>query len=101
MINLQPDQIITAEIDKLLLRAQLSPEILQTIKSSLNADTKTGELYKWAHLTLLSCECVSGMPELALPGAIAMELFALAADIFDDIQDQDNEDLPWRPNPRC
>jgi len=25
-----------------------------------------------------------------------MELSALAADIFDDIQDQDNDDLPWR-----
>ena len=28
-----------------------------------------------------------------------MELSALAADIFDDIQDQDNDDLPWRQIP--
>jgi len=28
-----------------------------------------------------------------------MELYALAADILDDIQDQDNNDLPWRKVP--
>lgn len=98
-MNVQLDHVIAAKINEILIRAQLSPEMLQIIKSSLNADSKTGELYKWAHLTLLSCECVSGIPELALPGAIAMELFALAADIFDDIQDQDNTELPWRKLP--
>lgn len=45
------------------------------------------------------CECVSGVSETALTGAIAMELSALAADIFDDIQDQDNDELPWRQIP--
>jgi len=93
------DQAISLGIDDILTRAQLSPEILGMINSSLNADSKTCELFKWAHLTLLSCECVSGVPELALPGAIAMEFFALAADIFDDIQDQDNDELPWRKLP--
>lgn len=93
------DQAISQEISKVLTRAQLSPEMLLMISTSVNADNKTGELYKWAHLTLLSCECVSGAHAVALPGAIAMELFALAADIFDDIQDQDNDDLPWRKLP--
>ncbi|OLN25883.1 polyprenyl synthetase family protein [Desulfosporosinus metallidurans] len=98
-MNIQLDQIIAIEIDKILTRAQLSPEMLIMINSSLNADSKTGELFKWAHLTLMNCECVSGVSEVALPGAIAMELSALAADIFDDIQDQDNDDLPWRQIP--
>ena len=98
-MNFQLDQVIMAEIDKILTRAQLSTEMIVLIKSSLNADSETGELFKWAHLTLMNCECVSGVPEVALPGAIAMELFALAADVFDDIQDQDNDDLPWRKIP--
>lgn len=93
------DQVISSEIAGILSKAQLSPEMLRMINSSLNADCKTGELYKWAHLTLMNSECVSGVSEVALPGAIAMELAALAADIYDDIQDQDNDDLPWRQIP--
>lgn len=98
-MNIQLDHVITAKIDEILMRAQLSTEMTQMIKSSLNAESKNGELFKWAHLTLMSCECVGGDSEVALPGAIAMELSALAADIFDDIQDQDNDDLPWRQIP--
>ena len=96
---MQTDQVISAKIHEMLTRAQLSPEMLQMINSSLNAESGAGELYKWARLTLMNCECVSGVPEVALPGAIAMELSALAADIFDDIQDQDNDDVPWRKIP--
>lgn len=98
-MNLQLDQAISREINNILTRAQLSPEMLRMINTSLNADNKNGELFKWAHLTLLSCDCVGGVNEVALPGAIAMEFFALAADIFDDIQDQDNDNLPWRKLP--
>lgn len=99
MNNFQMDQVISAKINETLRRAQLSPEMLRIINISLNADSKTGEMFKWAHLTLMNCECVCGVTEVALPGAIAMELSALAADIFDDIQDQDNDDLPWRQIP--
>jgi len=98
-MNIQLDQVITADITKILTRAQLSSEMIVMINSSLNADSETGELFKWAHLTLMNCECVSGISEVALPGAIAMELSALAIDIFDDIQDQDHDDLPWRQIP--
>lgn len=95
-MSLQVDETISTGINEILIKAQLNEEMLHMIKSSLNADSQTVELFPWANLTLLSCECVSGETEVALPGAIAMELFALAADIFDDIQDQDNDDLPWR-----
>lgn len=98
-MNLQLDQAITVDINKILTRSQLSTEMIAMINSSLNADSETGELFKWAHLTLMNCECVSGLSEVALPGAIAMELSALAIDIFDDIQDQDHDDLPWRKIP--
>jgi len=98
-MSLQLDHVITEEINKIITRAQLSSEMIVMINSSLNADSETGELFKWAHLTLMTCECVSGVSEVALPGAIAMELSALAIDIFDDIQDQDHDDLPWRQIP--
>ncbi len=100
-MKLQLDQAISVGINEILTNAQLSTEMIRMIKSSLNADSKTGELFKWAHLTFLSCECVNGVKEVVLPGAIAMELFALAADIFDDIQDQDNDKLPWRKIPNA
>lgn len=100
-MNLQLDQAISVEINEILTRAQLSTEMIRMIKSSLNADSKTGELFKWAHLTFLSSNCVSGVNDVVLPGAIAMEFFALAADIFDDIQDQDNDELPWRKIPNA
>jgi competence protein ComQ len=93
------DQAILGGIKDNLSRNQLSPEMLQMINSSLNADNKNVELFKWAHLVLMSCECVGGSSDTAIPGAIAMELAALAADIYDDIQDQDNDDLPWRQIP--
>ena len=71
-MNIQLDQAITAKIEEILTRSQLSAEMIQMIKSSLNADSKNGELFKWAHLTLMNCECVSGANEGALPGAIAI-----------------------------
>lgn len=94
------NQAISEGINVILDRAQLSSEMLQIIKTSLNVDSKNnGKMFKWAHLTLLNCECVGGEIGFALSGAIAMELAALAADIYDDIQDQDNDDLPWRQIP--
>lgn len=98
----QLDHDINAKINEILGRAQLSTEILQMIHSSLDAKSSNEEPFKWAHLTIMSCECAGGDSEVALSGAIAMELAGLAADIFDDIQDQDNDDLPWRQiSPAC
>lgn len=90
------NQEIIKEINELIVKKQINQELLNLVKTSLNAESITDELFPWANLTFLSCECVSGTPEVALPGAIGVELFALAADIFDDIQDQDNESQPWR-----
>ncbi|NBJ14096.1 MAG: polyprenyl synthetase [Dehalobacter sp. 4CP] len=100
-MNLQLDQIIYTKIDRILKTYGLSAEMIRMIQTSLNADSPTGELFKWVHLTRMSCECTGGNAEAALPGGIGMEFFALAADIFDDIQDKDHEDLPWRRIPEA
>jgi len=94
-VNLQLDRIIYTKIDRILKTYALSAEMVRMIQTSLNADSPTGELFKWVHLTGMSCECTGGDVEAALPGGIGMEFFALAADIFDDIQDKDHDDLPW------
>lgn len=96
MAEFNTDQAISTEIEKFLIKAELSQEMSGLIRSSLNAAHMGGELFRWAHLTLRSCECACGIPQVALPGALAMEFFALAADILDDIQDQDNDKMPWR-----
>jgi competence protein ComQ len=100
-MKFQLDQLIFQKIDRIIGTAGLSAEMEQMIRNSLNADCPTGELFKWAYLTCMSCECAGGEPEEALPGAIAMEFFALAADILDDIQDRDNDDMPWRRIPEA
>ena len=98
-MNFQVDQYFFREIDGLFDKTRLDPEMERLVRVSLNADCTNGEYFRWANLTLLSCECVGGELEDVLPGAIGMELFALASDIFDDIQDQDNEEMPWRQIP--
>lgn len=92
----QFNQVIYEEINKTLVKAELSAEMTQLIKSAINTESRDKELFPWANLTLLTCESIDTVPETAMPGAIGMELFALAADIFDDIQDQDNDNAPWR-----
>jgi len=100
-MSLQLDQSIFQSIENILNKSGVGAEMRRMIQGSLNAEAPTGEPFKWAHLTLLACECAGGTAEIALPGAVAMEFFALAADIFDDIQDQDHDDLPWRRIPEA
>ena len=77
----------------------LDLEMRKLIISCWEESLKTADPYKWAKLTFFSSELFTGDEEKVLPGALAMELFALAADIFDDIQDQDNHQMPWRKIP--
>ncbi|EGW41280.1 polyprenyl synthetase family protein [Desulfosporosinus sp. OT] len=93
------DQIIEKEIKLLLTESGLSKDVVNIINSWLNANYRIKGKYGWAQLTLMTCDSTGGGLEAGLRGAVAMELYALAADILDDIQDQDNNDLPWRKVP--
>lgn len=93
------DQIIGKELKLLLSKSGLSKGILNIINSWLDSNFEIKGRYGWAQLTLMTCESVGGSIEVGLQGAVVMELYALAADILDDIQDQDNDDLPWRKVP--
>jgi len=93
------DQIVAIEIERLLTQSELSLEVVTIINSWLDYSFGTKGRFVFAQLTLAICNSVGGELEVGLKGAIAMELYALAADILDDIQDQDNHDLPWRKVP--
>lgn len=93
------DQIIAKEIKLLLTRSGLSKGVVSIINSWLDSNFRIKGRYGWAQLTLITCDSTGGSLEVGLQGAVAMELYALAADILDDIQDQDNNDLPWRKVP--
>lgn len=93
------DGNIAKEIELLLRGSGLGEGAASIIKDWLEAGFKSKGRYAWAQLTLISCESTGGVLEDGLPGAVAMELYALAADILDDIQDQDNNSLPWRKVP--
>ena len=93
------DQIIAKEIKLLLTESGLSEGVVCIINSWLDSNFRIKGRYGWAQLTLLTCDSTGGFLEVGLQGAVAMELYALAADILDDIQDQDNNDLPWRKVP--
>lgn len=52
--------------------------------------------YKFGELTLLHFEMFNGKNEEIISVAAAIEMLALATDILDDLQDQDNLDTPWQ-----
>ena len=93
------DKIVAREIELLLTTSGLSMDVVTIINSWLDYNYGDKGRFAFAQLTLAICDSVGGVLEVALKGAIAMELYALAADILDDIQDQDNNNLPWRKVP--
>ncbi len=99
---MQHDELVATELRAVVRESYFSKEMAGLVLTCLGLqdpqDLKSIR-YKWANLTFASCEFLTGAAELALHGAVAMELFALAADILDDIQDEDNDLAPWRKIP--
>ncbi|SHJ13177.1 competence protein ComQ [Desulfosporosinus lacus DSM 15449] len=83
----------------LLSESELSINVVTIINNWLDYNYEIRKRFAWAQLTLTVCDSAGGNFEVGLQGAVAMELYALAADILDDIQDQDNNALPWRKVP--
>lgn len=57
---------------------------------------KANKCSQWFYLTLAASALFSEDTNQGIPAALAMELLALAADILDDLADNDNETVPWR-----
>jgi len=91
------NQVINQEIRRHLLESQLSVNTFNTIMKWLHVRNQSEkEQYLWARLILTIANTICDPAQESLEGAVAMELYAMAADILDDIEDQDNDTLPWR-----
>ncbi len=94
------EQVIKKEIELLLSESELAEETIYTILEWVLIRNILGkEPFLWAQLVLTIGNISNDTVDASLPGAVAMELYSLAADIFDDIEDQDNDELPWRQVP--
>lgn len=94
------DQLVQTELHNLVAGLGLSSEMERLTLACLEyPHDPRPKVYRWAKLIFASCEAFSCKPELALHGAVAMELFARAADILDDLQDEDNDNALWRRIP--
>ncbi|WP_019850765.1 polyprenyl synthetase family protein [Desulfitobacterium sp. PCE1] len=94
------EQRIIGGIERFLAESGLAGELSGTILEWVRAENKPGgKQYPWGSLLFSVGDVFGGRQEIILHGAVAMELYGLAADIFDDIEDQDNDQLPWRTVP--
>jgi geranylgeranyl pyrophosphate synthase len=96
--------LVVEEIETLLSPLAHSNNLADLIRESLsfnspNFFTKTSQpqKYRWSLLPILICESISGHYEQAIPVTAALQLLKGAAELFDDIEDQDNPDsLPFK-----
>jgi competence protein ComQ len=57
---------------------------------------KSSQYAQWFYLALAAAALFTDDLKPGIPTALAMELLALAADILDDLADQNNDAAPWR-----
>ena len=81
--------------------AQLSEKMLAILEEcwehrQSENKRKTNQYSQWFYLTLAAVALFTEDTNQGIPAALAMELLALAADILDDLADNDNEAVPWR-----
>lgn len=99
--SLSLQKLVTGETCSLLLENSYAWDLqftnlgqiaagLQDIENDSPASqTKVTLIDNLASLVVLSCGACCPNPEIALPGAAALDLIFMAAGLFDDIQDQD------------
>lgn len=93
-------QRIAGGIERFLAESGLAEDVSGTIMEWVRAENKPGKKqYPWGNLLFTIRDIFGDSQGTIIHGAVAMELYALAADIFDDIEDQDNDELPLRTVP--
>ncbi len=101
----RPTELLATEIDELLSPLSDTDELLNLIQEPLKEviqrlTDERGHHHPWPLLPLVVCEAISGRYERVLPAAAALQLFMVAGEIFDDIEDADSSDsLPARYGP--
>ncbi|WP_018754850.1 polyprenyl synthetase family protein [Paenibacillus terrigena] len=79
---------------KQVIHRHVTPPALRDLMESYVAYKMT-ESTVFGELTLLHYSMFGGTSEERYAGAAAIEFLVLALDIFDDLQDQDNDRVPW------
>jgi len=85
-------EAVQAEIDALVTGAGSNRAFQDMLRRWIFDRNKTGSEDRrspWPLLTLQVCEAIRGAWEHAVPAAAAIELFAAAGDLLDDIEDGD------------
>ncbi|MGD0855700.1 MAG: polyprenyl synthetase family protein [Dehalococcoidia bacterium] len=81
--------------------ARFSDETLAILQEcwdyrQLENQKKNNKYAQWFYLTLAVNSLFTEDVNRGIPASLAMELLALAADILDDLADNDNDEVPWR-----
>ena len=98
--SISVEQQIAGGIERFLAESGSAGHLSGIVLEWVRAENKPGgKQYPWGNLLFTIGDVFSDNQETIVQVAVAMELYALAADIFDDIEDQDNDELPWRTIP--
>ncbi|TWH55973.1 competence protein ComQ [Desulfitobacterium sp. LBE] len=98
--SISVEQQIAGGIERFLAESGSAGHLSGTVLEWLRAENKPGgKQYPWGNLLFAIGDVFGDSQETIVQVVVAMELYALAADIFDDIEDQDNDELPWRTIP--
>ena len=88
-------KLLNKEINLILSSISRYPDLYYLAKESLVEPNralagKSKNNHPWPLLPVIVCEAVSGQIERAVPAAAGLQFLTAAADVFDDIQDQDS-----------
>ncbi len=94
-------ELIAGKACLLFQDARLSNETLAVLQEcwayrQAENERKSDKYAQWFYLTLAAADLFSDDLNPGIPAALAMEFLSLAADILDDLADNDNDAAPWR-----
>lgn len=83
------EQVMRSKIDQYFIQSRLRQLAVSFVEYKLTETTIFGDL------TRLHYEMFGGKSDEIEKAVAAVEMLLLALDIYDDLQDQDNEGVPW------
>jgi geranylgeranyl pyrophosphate synthase len=87
-------ELLKGEIEAILASLATETDLSELVQVSLGkvrgSIVEAKHNRPWSLLPLIACEAISGHYEHALPAAVALEFLRASAEVFDDIEDEDN-----------
>jgi hypothetical protein len=101
-LSVNSNQLIYQHIDRIWERSGAWPDYVKAMRQGLLGDHQSADLNQdaalWASLPCLCCQAAGGDPRWADEIAAAWVLFYAAAQLFDNLEDQDPLESRW-PSP--